>query len=122
MFTARSQLPQALAQQPGHKRWVVTCGSGFLARYAVTEVAGLTGVPAYLLDGGTLKWIAEDRPLEHGDSPYLRNPRDKYLNPEENADAGHEAKTGIKAWDDGLVAQLERDNTHGFRQPARGEV
>ncbi|CAM3591470.1 hypothetical protein BS639_13650 [Rouxiella silvae] len=122
VFTARSQLPQALAQQPAHKRWVVTCGSGFLARYAVTEVAELTGAPAYLLDGGTLKWIAEDRPLEHGDSPYLNNPRDKYLQPEENADAGHEAKRGITAWEDGLVAQLERDNTHGFHQLAVDEV
>jgi rhodanese-related sulfurtransferase len=115
VFTARSQLPQTLSQRPAYKRWVVTCGSGFLARYAVTEVAELTGSPTYLLHGGTLKWIDEQRPLEHGDSPYLQNPRDKYLRQHEQDDASPEAIQAYQDWEKGLVAQLERDDTHGFR-------
>ncbi len=116
VFASRSQLPQILAQRPAFKRWVVTCGSGFLARYAVTEVAALTGSPAYLLEGGTLKWIAEQRPLEHGDSPYLQNPRDKYLRPYEGEDASPQAVQAYREWQQGLVAQLARDNSHGFRR------
>lgn len=111
VFTSRSQLPQTLSQRPAYKRWVVTCGSGFLARYAVTEVAELTGSPAYLLEGGTLKWIDEQRPLEHGDSPYLHNPRDRHFSLQDSADT-HQA---FKDWEIGVVAQLERDNSHGFR-------
>lgn len=115
VFASRSQLPQVLAQRPAVKRWVLTCGSGFLARYAVTEVAALTGLPAYLLEGGTLKWIAEQRPLEHGDSAYLHNPRDKYLRPYEGSDASPQAIQAHIDWQQGLVAQLARDNSHGFR-------
>ncbi len=115
VFTSRSQLPQILAQRPAYKRWVVTCGSGFLARYAVTEVTELTGSPAYLLEGGTLKWIDEKRPLEHGDSPYLQNPRDKYLRPYEGTQVSAEAVQAYIDWESGLVEQLARDNTHGFR-------
>lgn len=115
VFASRSQLPQVLAQRPAYKRWVLTCGSGFLARYAVTEVAALTGSPAYLLEGGTLKWIAEQRPLEHGDSPYLQNPRDKYLPPYQGSDASPQAKQAYIDWENGLLAQVARDNSHGFR-------
>jgi hypothetical protein len=80
-------------------------------------VAALTGSPVYLLEGGTLKWIAEQRPLEHGDSPYLQNPRDKYLRPYEGKDASPQAIQAYREWLQGLVAQLARDNSHGFRLP-----
>ena len=53
-WLTRSQLRQALEAIPPAQRYVVTCGSSLLARYAVPEVAALTGKPVQLLTGGTL--------------------------------------------------------------------
>jgi rhodanese-related sulfurtransferase len=47
----RSQLRQALEVIPSAERYVVTCGSSLLARYAAPEVAALTGKPVRLLSG-----------------------------------------------------------------------
>ncbi|PMC13907.1 sulfurtransferase, partial [Klebsiella aerogenes] len=63
-WLARSQLRQALELIPPAKRYVVTCGSSLLARYAVPEVAALTGKPVQLLSGGTLAWIDAGLALE----------------------------------------------------------
>lgn len=118
VWTTRGALPQVLAAQPAYKRWVVTCTSGLLARYAVTEVQALTGAPAYLLQGGTVAWIDEKLPLEHGESTYTENPRDRYRRPYEGTDVTADAMQAYLDWEYGLVAQLEKDGTHGFKRLA----
>ena len=101
-WLTRSQLRQALEAIPPAQRYVVTCGSSLLARYAVPEVAALTGKPVQLLTGGTLAWIAVER-------------RDRYRRPYEGTDNSAEAMQAYLEWEYGLVDQLARDGTHGFR-------
>ncbi|HAT1610429.1 TPA: rhodanese-related sulfurtransferase [Raoultella planticola] len=110
----RSQLRQALQVLPSAERYVVTCGSSLLARYAVPEVAALTGKPVQLLSGGTLAWIDAGLALEHGET-HLATPRsDRYRRPYEGTDNSPAAMQAYLDWEFGLVEQLKRDGTHGF--------
>lgn len=110
----RSQLRQALEVIPSAERYVVTCGSSLLARYAVPEVAALTGKPVRLLSGGTLAWIDAGLALEHGET-HLATPRsDRYQRPYEGTDNSPAAMQAYLDWEFGLVEQLKRDGTHGF--------
>ncbi|GAD21614.1 rhodanese homology domain-containing protein [Acidovorax sp. MR-S7] len=111
----RSQLPQALAAVPHARRYVVTCGTSLLARYAAQAVAQATGAEVFALDGGTQAWIAAGLPLEHGETR-LASPRiDRYRRPYEGTDAPRSAMQAYLDWEFGLVEQLRRDGTHGFR-------
>ena len=114
-WLTRSQLRQALDVIPPAQRYVVTCGSSLLARYAVPEVAALTGKPVQLLTGGTLAWIAAGLPLAHGDSGLAVERLDRYRRPYEGTDNSAEAMQAYLEWEYGLVDQLARDGTHGFR-------
>lgn len=114
-WLVRSQLRQALETIPSAKRYVVTCGSSLLARYAVPEVAALTGKPVQLLSGGTLAWISAGLALEHGET-HLATPRsDRYRRPYEGTDNSPAAMQAYLDWEFGLVDQLARDGTHGFK-------
>ena len=114
-WLTRSQLRQALEALPPAQRYVVTCGSSLLARYAVPEVAALTGKPVQVLRGGTLAWIAAGLPLAHGDDGLAVERRDRYRRPYEGTDNSTEAMQAYLEWEYGLVDQLARDGTHGFR-------
>ncbi len=81
----------------------MTCGSSLLARYAVPEVAALTGKPVQLLTGGTLAWIAAGLPLAHGDSGLAVERRDRYRRPYEGTDNSAEAMQAYLEWEYGLV-------------------
>lgn len=114
-WLVRSQLRQALEAIPPGERYVVTCGSSLLARYAVPEVAALTGKPVQLLSGGTLAWINAGLALEHGET-HLATPRsDRYRRPYEGTDNSPAAMQAYLDWEFGLVEQLARDGTHGFK-------
>ncbi|MCF5547695.1 rhodanese-related sulfurtransferase [Pseudomonas salomonii] len=113
-WALRAQLPQALAKVPPAERYVLTCGTSQLARLAVAEVEAITGKPVFLLQGGTLNWIAEKLPLEEGET-HLASPRiDRYRRPYEGTDSPKEAMQAYLDWEFGLVDQLARDGTHGF--------
>jgi len=113
-FALRSQLDEALRTMPPASRYVLTCGTSALARYAAEAVARLTGAPTAVLQGGTQAWIDEGLPLEHGETR-LASPRiDRYRRPYEGTDAPREAMQGYLDWEFGLVEQLARDGTHGF--------
>ncbi|MRT51287.1 rhodanese homology domain-containing protein [Raoultella sp. RIT712] len=113
-WLVRSQLKQALETIPPASHYVLTCGSSLLARYAVTEVAALTGKPVQVLRGGTSAWIAAGRPLEQGESGLATPRRDRYRRPYEGTDNPREAMVAYLEWEYGLVDQLARDGTHGF--------
>jgi rhodanese-related sulfurtransferase len=103
-----------LRNLPDAKRYVVTCATNALAPFAAPEVAALTGKPVHLLEGGTSAWIRAGLPVETGDAT-LASPRvDRYRRPYEGTDNAREAMNGYLEWEYGLVAQLERDGTHGF--------
>ena len=113
-WLTRSQLPQALENIPEARRYVLTCGSSLLARYAIADVAALTGKPVKLLAGGTQAWIAQNLPLEHGAQRLAVARRDRYRRPYEGTDNSAHATQAYLDWEYGLVAQLKRDGTHGF--------
>lgn len=113
-WVLRARLSEALAKVPPAQRYVLTCGSSQLARLAVPEVEALTGKDVFLLRSGTAAWIAEQRPLEHGETR-LASPRiDRYRRPYEGTDNPREAMQAYLDWEYGLVDQLARDGTHGF--------
>lgn len=114
-WTLRADLSNALRKIPAADRYVLTCGSSKLARLAVPEVEALTGKPVFLLRDGTASWIAAGFERESGDT-HLASPRiDRYRRPYEGTDAPREAMQAYLDWEFGLVEQLARDGTHGFR-------
>jgi rhodanese-related sulfurtransferase len=99
---------------PDAQRYVVTCGTNTLAPYAAADLAALTGKPVQVLDGGTQAWIGAGLPVESG-AARLVSPRiDRYRRPYEGTDNARAAMRAYLDWEYGLVAQLERDGTHGF--------
>jgi rhodanese-related sulfurtransferase/predicted metal-dependent enzyme (double-stranded beta helix superfamily) len=115
-FAIRANLRAALTQIPRAKRYVVTCGSGQLAAFAGADLRALLPDDAevFLLEGGTLAWIAAGLPLEHGETR-LASPRiDRYRRPYEGTENAAEAMQAYLDWEFGLVEQLGRDGTHGF--------
>jgi rhodanese-related sulfurtransferase len=114
-WALRTQLPQALENVPMAERYVVTCGSGLLARFAVADLQALTGKPVFLLEGGNAAWVAEGLPVETGER-HLAVPRsDRYRRPYEGTDNPRQAMQGYLDWEFGLVEQLAKDGTHGFK-------
>lgn len=113
-FALRSQLSQALAEIGPADRYVLTCGTGALARHAVPEVEALTGTATALLQGGTQGWQRAGLALAT-DEEALASPRiDRYRRPYEGTDAPRSAMEAYLEWEYGLVAQLDRDGTHFF--------
>ncbi|MGX1022082.1 rhodanese-related sulfurtransferase [Pseudomonas sp. Y3 TE3536] len=114
-WAIRAQLPQVLEQLPVAERYVLTCGSSLLARFAAVDLQALTHTPVYVLEGGTARWIAAGLPLESGETHLAVARSDRYRRPYEGTDNPREAMQGYLDWEFGLIAQLERDGTHGFR-------
>ena len=113
-WAIRAQLPQVLEQLPVAERYVLTCGSSLLARFAAVDLQALTHTPVYVLEGGTARWIAAGLPLESGETHLAVARSDRYRRPYEGTDNPREAMQGYLDWEFGLIAQLERDGTHGF--------
>ncbi|WP_343553362.1 rhodanese homology domain-containing protein [Pantoea sp.] len=100
---------------PEARRYVLTCGSSLLAGYAVEQVAALTGKPVFVLEGGNAAWRAAGLPTEQGEQQLLSPPIDRYRRPYEGTDIEPGVMQAYLDWEYGLVAQLDRDGTHGFR-------
>jgi rhodanese-related sulfurtransferase len=114
-FALRSDLKQALAKLPdGVRRYVLTCGSGLLARYAAADLRRLTALPVTVLGGGTSAWVAAGLPVQTGATRLASPLIDRYRRPYEGTDNRAEAMQAYLDWEFGLVAQLGRDGTHGF--------
>jgi len=116
-FALRAQLRDALATIPAAKRYVLTCGSSLLARFAAADARAALpgGAEIHVLAGGTAAWIDAGLPLESGETR-LASPRiDRYRRPYEGTDNAAAAMQAYLDWEFGLVGQLGRDGTHGFR-------
>jgi len=114
-WVLRAQLAQALENIPPAQRYVLTCGSSLLARFAVDELRELSGKPVFLLQGGTASWLAAGLPREEGPTRLAVPRTDRYQRPYEGTDNPKEAMQGYLDWEFGLVEQLGRDGTHDFR-------
>jgi rhodanese-related sulfurtransferase len=110
----RADLPRLAPTLAGTGEIVVT-GPGDLACFTAADLSRLTGRPVAVLDGGTVAWAAEGRPLSSGDAGLLSPRIDRYRRPYEGTDAPRAAMQGYLDWEFGLVEQLGRDGTHGFR-------
>lgn len=121
-WALRSQLAAAVAALPQPvQRFVVTCGDGTLAPWAAADLQRLTDRPVQVLAGGNAAWFAQGRPAHEGFERALSPRIDRYRRPYEGTSAPREAMQAYLDWEFGLVAQLGRDGTHGFRvlKPAR---
>lgn len=111
----RSLLTQkGLQALPTAERYVVTCGSSLLARYAVEELQQLSGKPVAVLKGGNAAWRASGLPVEQGESLLLQPRNDRYRRPYEGTNNSAKSMQDYLDWEFGLIAQLDRDGTHGF--------
>jgi len=119
-FAIRAQLAHALDAIPPARRYVLTCGSSLLARFAAVdlqtalEARGIDAEVA-VLAGGNAAWSAAGLPVETGLQRAATPPTDRYRRPYEGTDAPAKAMQAYLDWEFGLVAQLGADGTHGFR-------
>jgi rhodanese-related sulfurtransferase len=117
-WALRSELAEAVARLPRARAYVLTCGSGLLARFAAPEFAAFTDAPVFALEGGNRAWAPSGRALESGASRLASPAIDRYRRPYEGVDNAAEAMQAYLEWEYGLVAQLARDGTHHFRTGA----
>ncbi len=110
----RYQLQQVMERTTGAACYVLTSPDGVAAHFAWADLRALTTKPVYLLDGGTAAWTGAGQPLVDESPRYASDPIDRYRRPYEGTDAPASAMQGYLEWEYGLVAQLERDGTHGF--------
>lgn len=114
-WVIRAQLVEALERLPQARRYVLTCGSSLLARFAAADLQALTRIPVHVLEGGTAQWIAAGQPLQSGETHLAVARSDRYQRPYEGTDNPRAAMQGYLDWEFGLIAQLERDATHHFK-------
>jgi len=95
---------------------VLVSPNGIAAHLAAPDLAGGSR-RIRVLKGGTDAWLAAGYALETGldDSHAFSTPDDVYKRPYEGTDNAAEAMQAYLDWEYGLVAQLEKDGTHGFR-------
>lgn len=120
-YLIRAQLGQALeAVIPAAQRYVLTCGSSLLARYAAADLRALLDargkgdLEVLVLAGGNAAWFAAGLEIESGETRLATPRTDRYRRPYEGTDAPAEAMQAYLDWEYGLVAQLGRDGTHHF--------
>ena len=121
-YVIRAQLAHAVeAAIPAAQRYVLTCGSSLLARYAAADLRTLLDarskgdVEVLVLTGGNAAWFAAGLEAETGETRLATPRTDRYRRPYEGTDAPAEAMQAYLDWEYGLVAQLARDGTHHFR-------
>jgi rhodanese-related sulfurtransferase len=121
-YAIRAQLAQAIGTAiPPAQRYVLTCGSSLLARYAAADLRSLLDArgqreaEVLVLAGGNAAWFAEGLEAEAGETRLATPRTDRYRRPYEGTDAPAEAMQAYLDWEYGLVAQLARDGTHHFK-------
>ncbi|KPF92988.1 sulfurtransferase [Rhodopseudomonas sp. AAP120] len=114
-FAARARLAEALSVLPGEGQLALTSWDGVLAQFTAGELRALTDRPIALLGGGTQAWEAAGPPLERGITHAAHTVDDVYKRPYEGTDNAAAAMQAYLDWEFGLVDQLARDGTHGFR-------
>jgi rhodanese-related sulfurtransferase len=121
-YVIRAQLAGAIdAVIPASQRYVLTCGSSLLARYAAADLRALLDArgqrdaEVLVLTGGNAAWFAAGLDAETGETRLATARTDRYRRPYEGTDAPAEAMQAYLDWEYGLVAQLGRDGTHHFK-------
>lgn len=110
-FAIRARIGDALRHIAPAGDIVLTSPDGVLAQFAAGEVEELAGRAPLVLQGGTASWQGD---RENGATRLASEPQDVYRRPYEGTDNPASAMQAYLDWEFGLVAQLERDGTHGF--------
>ncbi len=113
----RSQMEQDFTRVHKANRYVLTCSDGKASRYAVADLQKLVrpGVEVFCLTGGNESWLEQGFSTQLGES-YVASPLiDRYKRPYEGTNNPVEAMQGYLDWEFGLVEQLRKDATHGFK-------
>ena len=114
-WALRTDLPGIVPGLLGRAaRLVLTSADGTLAAFAAADLPEQARAAVVVLDGGTARWTGSGRPLQAGPGEMLSRPVDVYRRPYEGTDVDPAAMQAYLDWEHGLVAQLERDGTHGF--------
>jgi 3-mercaptopyruvate sulfurtransferase SseA len=103
-----------MAALPSAAHYIITSGDGVLASFFAPELAATTGARVSVLTGGTAAWTSTGGALRSGGERLTMSPIDVYKRPYEGTDNDAQAMQAYLDWEYGLVAQLERDGTHGF--------
>lgn len=114
-FLIRSRIAVDWPNAGRFERVIVASPDGILASFAAKDIERHTGAPVYVLKGGTQVWRQTGHPLETGMNNPLSPSIDRYRRPYEGTENPREAMQAYLEWEYGLVEQLERDATHGFR-------
>ena len=109
-FAIRARLAADIETVPVTGKLVFTAADEDLAHLAAADHPG-----SLVLAGGTDAWTASGLPIETGLHNAASAPDDIYRRPYEGTDNPTDAMQAYLDWEYGLVAQLERDATHGFR-------
>ena len=92
---------------------ILTSTGGALARFAAAELSQ-SRRRIRALEGGNAAFVAKGGNLVAGDGARLHPFEDVYRRPYEGTDNPRAAMQAYLDWEYGLVAQLERDASHGF--------
>jgi rhodanese-related sulfurtransferase len=114
-FALRSSLAHAFNAPAAVGRYVFTSPDGLAARFAWADACIFTTKPLHVLDGGTAAWTAHGETTDNGAPRYASPPIDRYKRPYEGTDSPAADMQAYLDWEYGLVDQLNRDGTHGFR-------
>jgi rhodanese-related sulfurtransferase len=108
--------PELLDQLGRPDRLVVTSSDGYLAAWAAADlIARAAPTRVLALDGGTDGWARSGHPMESGPGEMLSPALDVYRRPYEGTGIDPAVMQAYLEWEYGLVGQLRRDGTHGFR-------
>ncbi len=113
-FAPRSGWAAEFRAPLAHGAIVLTSPDGAMAAFSAPDFQRCSGIQPVVLTGGTAAWVAAGLPIERGPSHASASARDVYKRPYEGSDNLREAMQAYLEWEFGLVAQLERDNTHHF--------
>ncbi|CAN5395160.1 rhodanese-related sulfurtransferase [soil metagenome] len=95
--------------------WVVTADDERIAAFVAQDLRELVDAPVQVLAGGNASWQVTGRAVEAGEQRLVSERNDRYRRPYEGTDSPREAMQAYLDWEFGLVEQLGRDGTHGFR-------
>jgi rhodanese-related sulfurtransferase len=113
-YAQRSNAAEVLRTAHQATSFILTSPDGLKALYALKELSENTAKPIYLLTGGTVAWQNASFSLESAQLRFACSPTDRYRRPYEGTNATAATMQAYLDWEYGLVAQLDRDRTHGF--------
>ena len=115
MWCVRARLHEAISSFLKPRRIVLTSTDGLLARMALKEARALDALDVQALNGGTQRWLAEDRATESGLANIIGEIDDVWYKPYEHRGAQEKFMRDYLSWEVALVEQIERDGTTQFR-------